>query len=376
MAWFCIRSHLNQPITIYGDGCQVRDVLFVDDLIDLMERCILSIDKTKGEVFNIGGGAKNTLSPNEVIDILKKTSGKNISVDYQDWRPRDQKVYISDIRKAQTLLNWEPKIHPEQGIKKLLEWIRSQNKSIALFHQEQAAKKKYDVSIVIPAKNEAASLRQLLEEIHLLLMHPSYKYEVIVVNDRSTDETPEIAKGYPFVKLINSTCPPGKGGSLRSGFNVAQGTYFLMMDADFSHDAADIPTMVESVLKHKGLVVASRITGGSEEYTRVRAFGNIIFTWFFGFLHGRYLSDALNGFKLFHRDIYHSFEYTANGFEIEIELLTNTLRLKREITEISSRERMRSDGEIKSSVIHDGMCFLIRIIQEKFRKPQARHLDP
>ncbi|MBI4309082.1 MAG: glycosyl transferase, partial [Candidatus Omnitrophica bacterium] len=120
--------------------------------------------------------------------------------------------------------------------------------------------------------------------------------------------------------------------------------------------------------RHQGLVVASRITGGSEEYTRVRAFGNIVLTWFFGFVHGRYLSDALNGFKIFHRDIVQRFPYTSDHFEIEIELLVNALRLGRPITEIPSRERSRLAGRLKSSVVKHGLLFMSRIVYEKFRR--------
>jgi CDP-paratose 2-epimerase len=373
VAWFCILAHFGRPITIYGDGYQVRDVLYIDDLLNVIEKCMVQRDSIKGQVFNIGGGPGNTLTPHDLVEMLKKINGKPITVEYKDWRPRDQKVYISDIRKAQQLLGWAPKISPEMGVRKYLDWIHSQKEPITLFHEEQIHKRKYQVSIVIPARNEAACLEAVLDEINVVLATSSYRYEVIVVNDRSSDRTVEIAQQYPFVKVIDSVYPPGKGGALRSGFDVAQGEYLLMMDADFSHNAADIPSLVEEVMRHKGLVLGSRITGGSEEYTRVRAFGNIIFTWFFGFVHGRYLSDALNGFKIFHRDIYQAFIYSASGFEIEIELLANTLRCNRTITEVPSRERMRLDGRLKSSVVRDGMRFLLRIIMEKFRKPQLRH---
>lgn len=143
-----------------------------------------------------------------------------------------------------------------------------------------------------------------------------------------------------------------------------------MMDADFSHNASDLPALLDEARRYKGLVVASRITGGSEEYTRVRAFGNVFLTWFFGFLHGRYLSDVLNGFKVFHRDIYHRFEYTSKAFDIEIELVVNALRLKRKVCEVPSRERARLAGKMKSSVIKHGPGFFWRIMYEYFRKPK------
>ena len=370
VAWFAICSVFANPITIFGDGNQVRDVLYVDDLVQLYEKAIMNIDSVKGQVFNVGGGPANTLSLNELVDVLKKKTGKSLKVSFAGWRLGDQKVFISDIRKAESILGWKPKVNPIQGVEKLLDWILKEKDYIDLVRKkQQKSSQQYDVSIVIPAKNEEACLPSVLDEIQLLLESSSYSYEVIVVNDRSTDRTAEIAREYEFVKLIDSQNPPGKGGALRFGFNQAKGVYITMMDADFSHDVSDLPYMVDEARKHKGLVVGSRITGGSEEYSRVRAFGNVVFTWFFGFLHGRYLSDALNGFKVFHRDVYQQFEYTSNTYEIEIELLVNTLRLKRQITEIPSRERRRLGGKAKSLVLKHGWFFFCRIVWEFFRKP-------
>ncbi len=370
VAWFAICSVFADPITIFGDGNQVRDVLYVDDLVQLYEKAIVNIDSVKGQVFNVGGGPVNTLSLNELVGILNKKAGKSLKVSFAGWRLGDQKVFISDIRKAEKILGWKPKVNPTQGVEKLLEWISKEKDYIDLVRKkQQKSSQQCDVSIVIPAKNEEACLPSVLDEIKLLLESSSYSYEVIVVNDRSTDRTVKIAREYEFVKLIDSQNSPGKGGALRFGFNQARGVYITMMDADFSHDVSDLPYMVDEARKHKGLVVGSRITGGSEEYSRVRAFGNVVLTWFFGFLHGRYLSDALNGFKVFHCDVYQQFEYTSNTYEIEIELLVNTLRLKRQITEIPSRERRRLGGQVKSLVLKHGWFFFCRIVWEFFRKP-------
>ncbi len=373
LAWFVICSLFNKTITIFGDGNQVRDVLYIDDLLDLYEKSIIDIDKVKGEVFNIGGGPDFTLSLKELIEILEGKNKKEIPIVFDDWRLGDQKVYISDIRKAEQLLGWRPKVSPQEGVHRLIEWMRKEKALIFdIYEKQQALKRRCDVSVVIPARNEESNLGTVLDEVDIFMSSSPFSYEVIVVDDRSTDKTAAVAKRYPFVKLIKNGNPPGKGGALRSGFEIAQGKYIAMMDADFSHDASDLPLMIEEVKRHQGLVIGSRITGGSQEYTRVRAFGNIILTWLFGFVHGRYLSDALNGFKVFHRDIYTEFEYSSSGYEIEIELLVNTLRLNRPITEIPSRERARLSGKAKSLVIKDGTRFSFRIIKERFRKAVRR----
>jgi|GEM_PF-335344 len=373
LVWFVICALLDRPLTIFGDGKQVRDVLYIDDLIDLYELALAKIDLVKGEIFNIGGGPANTLSLNELVRLLEEKTKKHLKVSYEAWRLGDQKVYISDIRKAERLLGWVPKVGSQEGVEKLMDWVMANRTHIAgVNEQQEQIKKQKEVSIVIPARNEEKNIGTVLDEVELFMANSPYSYEVIVVDDRSTDKTAEVARKYPFVQVIDNKYNSGKGSALRFGFEVATGKYLVMMDADYSHDASDLSAMIEEVKRHRGLVIASRITGGSEEYTRVRAFGNIVLTWLFGLLHGRYLSDALNGYKAFHRDIYDQFEYTSKAYEIEIELLANALRLKRPITEIPSRERSRLSGKAKSSIIRHGTRFAWRIILESFRHPTEK----
>lgn len=126
VAWFVIAAVKRLPITIYGDGKQVRDVLFVEDLCDVYDLAIERIDLSAGQVFNIGGGADFTISVwQEFGPLLEKLLGENIPVKRGDWRPGDQRVFISDIRKAQQVLGWKPKMGVEEGIQRLYEWVKS-----------------------------------------------------------------------------------------------------------------------------------------------------------------------------------------------------------------------------------------------------------
>ncbi len=127
VAWFSIATALGKPITIYGDGKQVRDILYVSDLIEIYDSFINS--KLKHGVFNTGGGPKNTLSLLELLDMLKRYMGKRSQTKFSEWRPSDQKVYISDISNAKNALFWKPKISPIVGVKLLSEWVLS-NKDI------------------------------------------------------------------------------------------------------------------------------------------------------------------------------------------------------------------------------------------------------
>lgn len=124
VAWFIIATALGKHITIYGDGKQVRDILYIDDLVRLFETAVEKISIAKGKVYNIGGGIRNTLAVwQEFKPILEKLFKRQITVSFSDWRPGDQKIYISDIRLVEKELGWEPKIHVEDGIRKLYEWI-------------------------------------------------------------------------------------------------------------------------------------------------------------------------------------------------------------------------------------------------------------
>jgi len=122
VAWFIIATLFNRPITIYGNGKQVRDMLYVDDLVDAF-KCFINSGMERG-LFNIGGGPNNTISLLEFLDELERLSGKKPKVNFSDWRPSDQKVYISDTSKLENTLKWKAKISVRDGIKKLFDWVK------------------------------------------------------------------------------------------------------------------------------------------------------------------------------------------------------------------------------------------------------------
>jgi CDP-paratose 2-epimerase len=134
VGWFCLKAVeikkgiLKEPFTIHGNGKQVRDLLYVDDVIDLYFMCVEKIEKVKGEVFNIGGGMKNSLSLLELFKILEEML--NIKMKYEKLPPRksDQKIFVADISKAQRIIGWNPKISKEYGIEKMVKWIEEEFK--------------------------------------------------------------------------------------------------------------------------------------------------------------------------------------------------------------------------------------------------------
>ena len=124
LAWFVIAAITGRPISIYGDGKQVRDVLYIDDLLDAYDLAIARIDQVRGQVFNIGGGPRNMLSVwCEFGPILEALHGAPIPVQQGDWRPGDQRIYVSDIRKAHETLGWTPRVSVPSGIARLYRWV-------------------------------------------------------------------------------------------------------------------------------------------------------------------------------------------------------------------------------------------------------------
>jgi CDP-paratose 2-epimerase len=126
LAWFAIRALEGKPVTIFGDGKQVRDVLYVDDLVRAYDAAIANIDKTSGNAYNIGGGPGKTLSLLELIAILDERLGRPLRHEFADWRPGDQRVYISGIHRAKQDFGWEPSVAPADGVRLLCDWLATQ----------------------------------------------------------------------------------------------------------------------------------------------------------------------------------------------------------------------------------------------------------
>lgn len=122
VTWFCIASVLNNPITIFGNGKQVRDLLYIDDAVRAFDLAAKSIDKISGEVINLGGGKENSVSLLEVIDFLKGLAG-NVRIHFAEWRPGDTKCYYTDYGKAKKLLGWQPNVSWKEGITQTYKWV-------------------------------------------------------------------------------------------------------------------------------------------------------------------------------------------------------------------------------------------------------------
>ena len=123
VAHFLLTAMAGEPITIYGDGCQVRDILYVDDAVSAYLAAYRRIDEVTGRAFNLGGGPENAVSLRQVLAAIEEMIGRPVRVDYSDWRAGDQRCYVSDTRRVRLLLELPPPLPWRTGLARLADWL-------------------------------------------------------------------------------------------------------------------------------------------------------------------------------------------------------------------------------------------------------------
>jgi CDP-paratose 2-epimerase len=131
VAHFLIRTLEAEPITIFGDGKQVRDVLFVEDLVDAFLMASERAPELAGRAFNIGGGPSNCLSLRELLAIVERLSGEAPAVVGAPWRTGDQRYYVSDSSAFEAATGWRPRVDPQQGVRRLHRWLAAERTGAA-----------------------------------------------------------------------------------------------------------------------------------------------------------------------------------------------------------------------------------------------------
>lgn len=132
IAHFLMRALRGEPITIYGDGRQVRDVLYVDDLVRSMVMALNEIEHVRGRAYNVGGGAGRAVSLLQVLNIVEGLHGSLPEVVFSDWRPSDQKYYVSDTSELEQATGWSPTVSVEEGLARLYDWMLIERPSLPL----------------------------------------------------------------------------------------------------------------------------------------------------------------------------------------------------------------------------------------------------
>jgi CDP-paratose 2-epimerase len=123
VAHFLIQAIEGRPISVYGDGMQVRDILFVEDLVNAFLLAQEKMEHLTGQAFNIGGGPERTTSLLELIALIEMLQEERIPVQFDGWRPGDQRYYVSDTKKFKAATGWFPQVTVEKGVRSLYEWL-------------------------------------------------------------------------------------------------------------------------------------------------------------------------------------------------------------------------------------------------------------
>jgi CDP-paratose 2-epimerase len=124
VAHFLLRALAGLPITIYGDGCQVRDLLFVEDLVDALLLAQQHMPTESGRAFNIGGGPNNEVSLLELLELIAELNERPPLVQFDGWRLGDQRYYVSDTRRFHRATGWRPSVGVREGVARLAGWLR------------------------------------------------------------------------------------------------------------------------------------------------------------------------------------------------------------------------------------------------------------
>jgi glycosyltransferase involved in cell wall biosynthesis len=220
------------------------------------------------------------------------------------------------------------------------------------------------VSVVIPARHEQDTIGPVLDALNnAIAAMPRYKFETLVVVDSMADLTVQVAEAKGAKVLVNDKLK-GKGNALYFGFNRTKGEVIVTFDSDGSHNPADLPRFVEELEKGFGLVIGSRVMGGSTDHDVIRLFANALFTVMVSLLFRMTLMDTLNGYKAFRRDVVLGYQPKTKGFDVEIEIVAKAVRKGYGIVEIPAHESRRAGGRMKSHAIRDGFYLLWACLRE------------
>jgi dTDP-L-rhamnose 4-epimerase len=353
---FTLQMMNGRAPSVFEDGKQLRDYVNVSD-VARANLLALEHDEANYEVFNVGGGQGYTVLEfaQIVAEALNKEFNPSVAGEY---RVGDTRHSVSDISKLQQL-GWQPTKTPRDSVRDYTEWIRQQEldkdyaaEALATLRKTGALRKAsgmepesaLDLSVVIPAYNEQERLRKHVSGIVAYLSGKDLRFEIVVVNDGSNDDTAgvtrELAKIYPMVRLVDLQPNRGKGGAVKAGMLDARGCYVLFTDADQSTPIGEVDKLLAK-LEHDGydMAIGSRSVPGAEvEEPQVwyRTLAGKLFGVGTRLLCVRGFHDTQCGFKAMKREVAQKVfpQVTSTTAIFDIEILVVAAREGYQVAEV------------------------------------------
>jgi glycosyltransferase involved in cell wall biosynthesis len=219
------------------------------------------------------------------------------------------------------------------------------------------------VSVVIPAYNEEKNIGNVIEETIQIMDSLGLPYEIIVVDDGSTDSTKEEASKYKVTVLSNGR-NRGKGYALRKGFQHAQGDIIVTIDADGSHKPKEIPDLINPLLNGADIVAGSRFLGNGQNHTaKLHILGNHLINMTIMVLTRKLVTDSQTGLRAFKKDFLEKISLESNGYEIETEITVKGLKNGFKFHEIPINCKKREYGISKLKMLSDGVKIFKTILK-------------
>jgi glycosyltransferase involved in cell wall biosynthesis len=224
------------------------------------------------------------------------------------------------------------------------------------------------VSVVIPVFNEELTIGNVIERLTAVMKKTSFKYEIIVVDDRSADKSLEISKSHG-VKVFSLKQHLGKGYALRAGFAKAKGEIVTTIDSDGSHRPEELPRLLTPLLQNKAdLVIGSRYLSQKPVATKkLNAAGVRLFNFLIKILTRAEVSDSQSGYRVMKSVVLRNMRLKSGGYEIESEMLVKTARQGFRVIEVPISFEQRTYGTSRLDPIVDGFKILLSIVLSYFR---------
>ncbi len=219
------------------------------------------------------------------------------------------------------------------------------------------------ISVVIPAFNEELTIGNVIERLTAVMQKTGFKYEIIVVDDCSTDKSLEISKNHG-VKVFSLKKHMGKGYALRAGFAKAKGDIVTTIDSDGSHRPEELPRLLTPILQNKAdLVIGSRYLSQKPVATKkLNAAGVRLFNFLIKILTRAGVSDSQSGYRVMKSVVLRNMRLKSSEYEIESEMLVKTARQGFRVVEVPISFEQRTYGTSRLDPMVDGFKILLSIV--------------